>query len=447
MKILNKMPWLSNRRRLLILVIIDYLIINLIFISLQSYEIINTNFIAVNILSLCWILMSYIQDKYSIVEDEYNYNFINNFLRTLRICIFTGIIFKLFIIISTFFKSNVGDGKWIIFLITISLVSYIYEILHTFIIKKYISKPMLWISIYSNSNLGTLFTEPNVLEKYGYYKSLDIRNLNEYIGIDSSKFGFILEDINLLKSEEKKILINFKNEGFKILSIVNWLERYVHRYPTEFISSTKILSELLTYSQSNTSRRIKRFSEFSISLFLIFIFSPIIIIAAIFIKIEDNGPILYSQIRNGFGGKIFRIYKLRSMSINAERKGIQWSTYNDPRITKIGYWLRKTRIDELPQLFSVINGDMSLIGPRPERPEIDEILTKEIPNYKLRYLVRPGLSGWAQVNYPYGASLADSNNKLGYDLFYICNYSLHLDLLILFKTMRTVFSGKGSIPN
>ena len=216
--------------------------------------------------------------------------------------------------------------------------------------------------IYSDPNLGTLFAQPNILAKYGYFKSVNIKHLNELIGIDSNKYGFILEDINLLKSEEKKILINFKNEGFKILSLVNWLERYLHRYPTEFISSTNILNELLTYIQSNTSKRIKRFSEFTISLLLIIIFSPVIIIAAIFIKIEDNGPILYSQLRNGFGGKSFRIYKLRSMRINAEREGIQWSTHNDPRITKIGYWLRKTRIDELPQLFSVINGDMSLIG-------------------------------------------------------------------------------------
>ena len=443
---LYKMPWLSNRRRLLILVIIDYFIINLIFLFLQAYEIINTNFIAVNILSLCWILMSYIQDKYSIVEDEYNYNLINNFLRTIRICIFTGIVFKLVIVVSYFFKTNVGDGKWIIFLITISLASYLYEILHTFIIKKYMSKPILWISVYSDPNLGTLFTQPNILAKYGYFKSVNIKYLNEFIGIDSNKYGFILEDINLLKSEEKKILINFKNEGFKILSLITWLERYLHRYPTEFISSTNILNELLTYSQSNTSKRIKRFSEFSISLLLIIIFSPVIIIAAIFIKVEDNGPILYSQLRNGFGGKSFRVYKLRSMRINAEREGIQWSTHNDPRITKIGYWLRKTRIDELPQLFSVINGDMSLIGPRPERPEIDEMLNKEIPNYKLRYLVRPGLSGWAQVNYPYGASVEDTKIKFSYDIYYIKNLSTFFDLLIFLETIRLVFNFRGSQP-
>ena len=277
-------------------------------------------------------------------------------------------------------------------------------------------------------------------------KSVNISQLNELVGIDSNKYGFILEDINLLNSEEKKILVNFKNEGIKILSLVNWLERYVHRYPTEFISSTNILSELLTYAESNISKRIKRFCEFSLSLLLLFIFSPIIIIAAIFIKFEDKGPILYSQIRNGFGGRVFRIYKLRSMKINAEKKGIQWSTHNDPRITKIGYWLRKTRIDELPQLFSVINGDMSLIGPRPERPEIDEILTKEIPNYKLRYLVRPGLSGWAQVNYPYGASLEDTKMKFSYDIYYIKNLSTFFDLLIFLETIRLVFNFRGSQP-
>ena len=119
---------------------------------------------------------------------------------------------------------------------------------------------------------------------------------------------------------------------------------------------------------------------------------------------------------------------------------------NDTRITNIGRILRQSRVDELPQLLSVLKGEMSLIGPRPERPEFNKLLREEISYYGMRSLFKPGLSGWAQVNYPYGASLEDSKNKLGYDLFYICNYSLHLDLIILFKTMRTVFSGKGSTP-
>ena len=438
------MPWLISRRRLLILSIIDYLIINFIFMILQSYQIINTKLIVINILSFIWIITSYTFDKYSIVEDEYNSNFINNFLRTVKIMVVTGVIFKFAIMLFSLFKSNVGDGKWIIFLISVSIVSYLYEILHTFLIKKYISKPIRWISVYSK--LGTLFQESYKLKKYGYFKSINISNLNELISINSNKYGFILEDISLLTNEEKKLLINFKNEGFKILSLANWLERYLHRYPTEFISSTNILSELLTYPKSNTSKRIKRFSEFSLALLLIILSSPIIIIAAILIKIEDNGPVLYSQNRNGFGGKVFTIYKLRSMKLNAESDGIRWSTKNDKRITKIGRFLRKSRLDELPQLFSVLKGDMSLIGPRPERPEIDQILEKKIPNYKLRYLVRPGLSGWAQVNYPYGASIEDTKMKFSYDMYYIKNLSTIFDILILLETIRLVFNLRGSGP-
>ena len=182
------------------------------------------------------------------------------------------------------------------------------------------------------------------------------------------------------------------------------------------------------------------------SIFLLILATPILVIASILIYLEDNGPIFYSQKRTGFGGNIFVLYKLRSMKINAEKDGIKWSYKNDNRITKIGYWLRKTRLDELPQLLSVIKGDMSLIGPRPERPEFDEILSKEIPNYKLRYLVRPGLSGWAQVNYPYGASIEDTKIKFSYDIYYVKNLSNFFDLLILFETIRLVFNFRGSQP-
>ena len=134
------------------------------------------------------------------------------------------------------------------------------------------------------------------------------------------------------------------------------------------------------------------------------------------------------------------------MKIDAEKNGPQWSSKNDLRITIIGKFLRRMRIDELPQIISVIKGEMSLIGPRPERPEFNMKLNKVIPNYHLRNYVKPGLSGWAQVNYPYGASIEDSKNKLSYDLYYIINFSFWIDLLIFFKTARVVFSGIGWSP-
>jgi lipopolysaccharide/colanic/teichoic acid biosynthesis glycosyltransferase len=146
-------------------------------------------------------------------------------------------------------------------------------------------------------------------------------------------------------------------------------------------------------------------------------------------------------------GEPIQIRKLRSMRTDAEVRGARWAQLGDPRITRIGRVLRQLRIDELPQLLSVLRGEMSLIGPRPERPELEQSLETGIPHYRVRHWVRPGLSGWAQVCYPYGASLADSRNKLSYDLYYLRNASLALDVLILLKTIRLIALGAGSQPN
>ena len=443
---LTKMPWLVSRRRLLILSIIDYLIIIINFYILQTSNFINTNFIAINILALFWILISYALDKYSIIEDDSDIDLLNKLIRSIKTCILCGICFKFIIIIFSSLNSDVGDGKWPYLIFSIAIASLLYELIHSSIIKYNFSKPINWISIYSNFKDGSLIKKPKNLEKFGYIRALHKSEISTLIELENNKFGFILEDINMLSNSEKQILINLKNKGFKILSLINWLERYLHRYPSEFISSSCILEELLILKVSKTALRIKRISEFSLSIFLLFILSPIILIAAFLIKLEDNGPIIYTQKRSGFGGRIFTIYKLRSMRTNAEKDGIKWSSENDQRVTKVGYWLRKTRIDELPQLFSVLKGDMSLIGPRPERPELDKMLSKKIPNYKLRYLLRPGLSGWAQVNYPYGASVADTKMKFSYDIYYIKNLSTFFDFLILLETIRLVFNFRGSQP-
>ena len=165
----------------------------------------------------------------------------------------------------------------------------------------------------------------------------------------------------------------------------------------------------------------------------------------ILIYIEDQGNIFYTQERDGIYGQKFNLIKLRTMKKDAEKKGAQWSIKNDKRITRIGCVLRKTRIDELPQLISVVKGEMNLIGPRPERRFFNQALEKEIPFYNLRHEVRPGISGWAQVNYSYGSSTEDSKMKLSYDLYYIKNFSNFLDLLILFKTIRLVLNARGAI--
>ncbi len=171
---------------------------------------------------------------------------------------------------------------------------------------------------------------------------------------------------------------------------------------------------------------------------------PIAIITAILIKLDSRGPIFYMQERVGKGGKPFRVIKFRSMKTDAEADGKPiWAVTNDDRTTRVGKVIRKLRIDEIPQFWNILKGEMSFVGPRPERPHFVDQLAKEIPYYEHRHLVAPGLTGWAQIKYPYGASVADAIQKLQYDLYYIKNQSLTLDLVIVFDTVKTVLFGKG----
>jgi len=172
---------------------------------------------------------------------------------------------------------------------------------------------------------------------------------------------------------------------------------------------------------------------------------PIMLIVAGLIKLTSSGSVLYHQERVGQHGRIFTVHKFRSMVTDAEANtGAVWSQPNDQRITPVGRMLRRTRLDELPQLWNVLRGDMSLVGPRPERPEFVRSLTEQIPFYGQRHVVRPGLTGWAQVRYTYGASVEDAMEKLQYDLYYIKNMSLALDLFILFSTVKTVLQRQGA---
>ena len=162
------------------------------------------------------------------------------------------------------------------------------------------------------------------------------------------------------------------------------------------------------------------------------------------IKLDSPGPVFYTQKRVGKDGEIFTIYKFRSMQYRAEEHGARWAEKKDPRVTRAGKLLRLTHIDELPQIWNIFKGEMSLVGPRPERPEFVELLEKELPYYFVRHTIKPGLTGWAQINYQYGASVEDAHNKLEYDLYYVKNMSLFLDLKILLRTIGVVLLKEGS---
>ncbi|WP_283703967.1 sugar transferase [Clostridium perfringens] len=186
---------------------------------------------------------------------------------------------------------------------------------------------------------------------------------------------------------------------------------------------------------------IKRFSDISLSLIGLIIGVPIVIIASICIVLESRGNPLYSQMRVGLNNKEFKMYKIRSMRIDAEADGAQWAKKDDPRITKVGKFIRKTRIDEIPQLFNVLKGDMSIIGPRPEREIFYKQFEKTIPDFRKRLLVKPGLTGYAQVNGGYDLT---PDEKLRLDLYYESNQSIKLDILIILKTFRVLLTGEGA---
>ena len=190
-------------------------------------------------------------------------------------------------------------------------------------------------------------------------------------------------------------------------------------------------------------RRLRRMADVVIATIGLFITSPLMLLTAILIKLESKGPVFYSQERVGLHDCPFRIIKFRSMRTDAEKNGAAvWASKNDPRVTRIGRFIRKTRIDELPQFINVMRGEMGIVGPRPERPQFVEQLAQQIPHYSQRHLVKPGITGWAQVRYPYGASVEDARMKHQYDLYYLKNQSLLLDAVVLFETLRVVLFGR-----
>ena len=188
----------------------------------------------------------------------------------------------------------------------------------------------------------------------------------------------------------------------------------------------------------------KRLFDITVSGVLLVVTFPLIALFAILVKLDSRGPAFFRQQRIGLYGQPFTLLKLRSMRTDAEAGGARWASKDDPRITRLGKFIRKVRIDELPQVWTVLRGQMSFVGPRPEVPQFVDDLEDKLPFYAERHMVKPGITGWAQINYPYGASIEDSRRKLEYDLYYAKNYTPFLDLLILLQTLRVVLWPEGA---
>ena len=239
-------------------------------------------------------------------------------------------------------------------------------------------------------------------------------------------------------------LLECKLRGVRVTELSTFFERENgHLQLDSMNASWMILGE--GFHQGMLRDTIKRVFDLTVSLMLLAATSPIMLITAILIKLESQGPVFYRQERVGQHGRPFPIFKFRSMRTDAEKDGRpQWAKKNDDRVTRVGRFIRRTRIDELPQVFNVFMGEMSFVGPRPERPYFVADLNRQIPYYGVRHTVKPGITGWAQVRYPYGASIEDALEKLQYDLYYVKNHSLFLDLMILTQTAQVVLLGKGA---
>jgi sugar transferase (PEP-CTERM system associated) len=240
-------------------------------------------------------------------------------------------------------------------------------------------------------------------------------------------------------------LLQLRMEGVQIEEATSWLEKISGKIEIEDLFPSWLVFGQ-GFRRSAPFRMVRRVVSIVISLTGLILAWPLFLLIPLAIRLDSKGPVFYTQTRVGKSGRVFKVRKFRTMCDDAEAaSGPTWAGDNDPRITRVGKFLRSSRLDEIPQLWCVLKGDMAFVGPRPERPEFIEMLSKEIPYYKeVRHMVRPGLTGWAQVKYKYGSTVKDAREKLQYDLFYIKNASIGLDLLIMFLTVKTVLLRRGA---
>ncbi|MEM6476865.1 MAG: TIGR03013 family XrtA/PEP-CTERM system glycosyltransferase [Pseudomonadota bacterium] len=241
-----------------------------------------------------------------------------------------------------------------------------------------------------------------------------------------------------------KDLLRIKTKGVHVNDFSSFLERETGRVDLDTVNPSWLIFSDGFSSGRVLSSAFKRLFDITASIILLLLTFPIIAVFAVIVKLDSTGPAFFRQERIGLYGEPFHLIKLRSMTTDAEKDGAKWAEENDPRVTRVGRFIRKVRIDELPQTWSVLMGHMSFVGPRPEVPKFVNDLQEEIPFYGERHMVKPGITGWAQINYPYGASTEDSRKKLEYDLYYAKNYTPFLDFVILLQTVRVILWPEGA---
>jgi len=396
-------------------------------------DVLSTHTYPFLILFLTWIFVFYVFGLYNIFSIKPTTSNIQKYIISISISFVVGIF--LFYLSPAFIiapKINL--------LLQIILFGVLSYYLRYLLYKRYFllaSRPVILIgeSIYiknlneiikNNQQLGfKIFGSFDTIEKI-YNSKIPTKNLM-----------IIFDKIPKFKEKE---LVEILGSRLEIIDTATAYEKILQKIPLDLIDQDWIIKNIKT-KEDQVFEFINKAIDLFFSITVLILTSPFILISAIFIYIEDKGKILYKQSRVGLNGKIFNIYKLRSMITDSEKNGAVWSSGNsDNRVTKIGKILRKTHLDEVPQMINIIRGDITLVGPRPERPEFVEKLEKEIPHYAMRHIVKPGFTGWAQIKYRYARTTDDSKEKFEYDFYYIKNKNFFLNIEIILKTVRIILT-------
>ena len=417
-----------------------YVILGVFLYSLTIFFIKNNIYYIDIIIGIVIFVVYYIADIFDLDDNRYK-------LKTLFVSFIINVV--LFVIFSMYF----GVFKSLV----IFIVQFIYQniakrLIYDFLIKQ---KNIVVLGFNYRTEIIRKMTEnkPNLHvvgiitvdgeKKDGYNIIGKYSELEEIIKKNSvDKLVVAIEGV--IEQQLLKTMLGIKLAGIRVYSFLDFYEKLEEKVPVQTINEQWFLfGRGFDIIHNGFYIKIKRLFDIILALFIFSITLPIMIIAAIIIKLESKGPILFIQERIGKGNEVFKIMKFRSMKLHDEDAHSKYADKKDIRVTRFGKIMRKTRIDELPQLINVIKGEMSFVGPRPEWNKLCCDYMEKIPFYNLRHAVQPGLTGWAQVNFPYGASVEDAFEKLQYDLYYIKHYSLMLDIIIFFKTIKTVVFGRG----
>ncbi|WP_299060207.1 exopolysaccharide biosynthesis polyprenyl glycosylphosphotransferase [uncultured Polaribacter sp.] len=412
--------------------------------------------------SIVWIFLLFV---YFLLFGEifqlFNLNISNNRYLVVRSAVVTTFSTVIFYIFTPYISPELPTNRLqiIYFFLAITVPVIIWRFLYiSFIFSPKYFKTIIFVGKKERiENIVRHVYNDNLHNLIAYYANEEIEGVEGYKNIATANIIDALAglpvneliiareglDIKYVDKLNKELILLFK-KGINIVGLSSFYEEVTARVPKDYLDTN--FYEYLNFSKNNTNRFYLfglRFVDIFVSIIGLLVFlliSPLLIVGNI---LGNRGSLFYSQIRVGQNGNHFKIFKLRSMVENAEKNGAVWAQKNDSRITAFGKFLRNTRLDEVPQFLNILKGDMSIIGPRPERPEFVKDLEEQIPFYAIRHVVRPGLTGWAQVNYPYANTIEEQEIKLRYDLYYIKERSAFLDFKILIKTITTILFYRG----